>query len=106
MSRNSSLPTFEEAYQFIGNQIVFFNSRQLNDSRELVDWTRVAVDLYFSSTMVVLDIYRVANGYQVDQVEYGNYAATKKVIPPEKPAFIQFPNPTFTSRESLPSSFI
>lgn len=56
--------------------------------------------------MVVLDIYRITNGYQVDQVEYGNYAATKKVIPPEKPAFIQFPDPAYTSRDSSPSSFI
>lgn len=55
--------------------------------------------------MVVLDVYRISSGYEVDQVEYGNYAATKKVIPPEKPAFIQFPDPTSTSNDSSPSAF-
>lgn len=51
------------------------------------------MDRYFTSTLVVLDVYQTPTGYQIMQVEYGNYAATVRVVPPPIQAFLQFPYP-------------
>lgn len=94
--QDASLPAFEEAYQFVGNQIVFFSKRQLTSSSEYTDWSRVEVNLYYDSALFVLNSYRYSSGYEVYQSEYGNYAATKRIIPNgNKPAFIEFTDPDF-----------
>ena len=82
------MPAIEEGYQFVGNQIVYFNSRPLTDSIEYTTWSRVVVDLTYDSTLFALNVYSTATGYQVYQSEFGNYAATQRIVPTVKPAFI------------------
>jgi hypothetical protein len=51
----------EEAYQFVGNQIVFFRARNLTAGREIDNFARIFVDPFFPSQLVVLDVYSTKN---------------------------------------------
>lgn len=73
----------------MGNKLVFFASRDLNNSTDVVDWAAVYVDQYFSSSLVALDVYRTANGFVVYQTQFGNYGDTRKIVPQAIPNFIE-----------------
>jgi hypothetical protein len=80
----------------MGNQIIYFASRRLNTTMETNDWRRIFVDLYYTSTLMVLDVYQNSNGRNVYQADYGNYGDTTKIVPTVTPPFIQFAQPPHT----------
>jgi hypothetical protein len=53
-----TLTPYEEAYQFIGNKIVYFRNRLLSGDKETLTWARIYVDLFYTSNLVVLDVYQ------------------------------------------------
>lgn len=80
---------FEEAYQFVGSQVVFMRGRPLA-GRELTDFKKVVVDKFYSNKLIVLDTYNVTGGYEVVEYDFGNLAAMTKVIPTTPPPFLSF----------------
>jgi hypothetical protein len=54
--QNSTGQVVEEAYQFVGNQIVFFRSRNIPAGNEINNFARIFVDPFFPNQLVVLDV--------------------------------------------------
>jgi hypothetical protein len=87
----------EEAYQFVGSQVVYLRNRLLN-GKELTDFKRMWVDTTFTNQLAVLDAYNVTGGLEVDQFLYGSLASINKVVPPTTPPYITFQIPAHTSQ--------
>jgi hypothetical protein len=83
----------EQAYQFVGGDIIFLRDRILNESREVTDYRRTWVDDSFPNQLVVLDAFAVPGGLEVDQFVFGSMASVNKVVPPTTPPYISFPVP-------------
>jgi hypothetical protein len=83
----------EQAYQFVGGDIIFLRDRILNESREVTDYRRTWVDDSFPNQLVVLDAFVVPGGLEVDQFVFGSLASVNKVVPPTTPPYISFPLP-------------
>jgi hypothetical protein len=88
---NTSL--VEEAYQFVGGDIIFLRNRILNETRELTDYRRTWVDDSFANQLVVLDAFAVPGGLEVDQFIFGSLGSVNKVVPPTTPPLFSFPIP-------------
>jgi hypothetical protein len=93
---NSTLPpqnvsAVEQAYQFVGGDIIFLRDRILNESREFTDYRRTWIDDSFPNQLVVLDGYRVPGGLEINQFTFGSLASVNKVVPPTIPPFLTFP---------------
>lgn len=55
----------EEAYQFVGDKIIFLRNRLLN-GKEINDYRRTFVDVSNQNQLVVLNTYAIPNGLQID----------------------------------------
>jgi hypothetical protein len=56
----------EEAYQFVGDQIVFLRNRNLT-GKELTDYRRTFIDTYYQNQLVVLDTFvNPAGGLEIN----------------------------------------
>jgi hypothetical protein len=75
---NSSNPqnqAVEEAYQYVGNQIVFLKDRNLT-GKEFTDFKLIVADTSYTNQLVVLVGYNTTAGLEVDQYAYGNVTIT------------------------------
>lgn len=77
----------EEAYQYVGNQIIFLRNRILaaNDSTGFVN---TYIDPTTPNQLIVLDTFSVTDGLAIKQFVYGNIASVNKVIQPTTPPYI------------------
>lgn len=55
----------EEAYQFVGNQVVYLRNRML-DGRELTDFRRIWIDTSYTNQLVVLNAFAVPAGVEIN----------------------------------------
>ena len=74
----------------IGTKIVYFSKRKLTGDMELSRWKELAIDHYFRDRLVVLNSYETDNGITINQIDYGNYRDTTRIITPVIPPYIQF----------------
>lgn len=102
----------EEAYQFVGNQIVFFRARNLTSDLELTKFNKTFVDPFYTSKLVVLDVYSVLDnltnstiGFSVIQNDYGSLASMSVIVPQPIPPYINFTVPASTATYNSPTSF-
>ena len=51
----------EEAYQFVGNKIMYLGYRNLSGSKEVSQFVNLYVDQYYINTLVLLDVYILPN---------------------------------------------
>lgn len=112
LQNNPSGQPVEEAFQFVGNQIVSFRSRNLSGDTELNKFARIAVDTFYPNELVVLNTYKVIDnstnntvGFQVVEYDYGSLASMSIIIPQAPPPFLNFTVPTSTSSITSPTLF-
>jgi hypothetical protein len=94
--RNSSIERgvpggtpYEEAYQFVGNQIILLRARELT-GRDLTDFQRIFVDSSITNKLIVLDSYNVTNGYEVEEFDFGSLSSMTKIVPTVAPPLSTF----------------
>ena len=61
LMQNPTANAVEEAYQIVGNKIMYLDSRILTGSKELNQFLKLYVDQYYINTLVLLDVYNLAN---------------------------------------------
>jgi hypothetical protein len=94
--RNSSIERgvpggtpYEEAYQFVGSQIIFLRGRELT-GRELTDFQKIFVDSGITNKLIVLDSYNVTGGYEVEEFDFGSLSSMTKIVPTVTPPLSTF----------------
>lgn len=99
LGQNPNATAVEEAYQFVGNKIMFLDSRALTGDRELSRFAKMFVDRYFTNTLVLIDVFNNADntGSDIYEVQYGNFADRRRIVPPAIKPFIQLPKPAGTT---------
>lgn len=79
----------EYAYQYVGTKLIQYSDRDVSDVSEATIF-RVMADPLFPTTLVAVQWYTAANGYDFKKVEYSNYAATKRLKPAAIAPFAKF----------------
>ena len=95
----------EEAYQFVGNQIIYLRNRILT-SNDTTNFFKIYIDATKTTQLVVLNTFNVSAGLAIQQYLYGSIATVNKVIPPAIPSFIYFSASSvtkFTPTQNLPT---
>ena len=95
----------EEAYQFVGNQIIYLRNIILT-SNDTTNFFKIYIDATKTTQLVVLNTFNVSAGLAIQQYLYGSIATVNKVIPPATPSFIYFSASSvtkFTPTQNLPT---
>lgn len=79
----------EYAYQYVGSKLLQYSSRDVSDPSEATI-SKVIADSLFPTTLVAVEWYKTASGYDFQSVQYSNYAATKRIKPATIPPLAQF----------------
>lgn len=84
----------EEGYQFVGNQVVFLNRRDLKVAGtrdDIYDFKKTIIDPTNAEKLIVLNVYNATSTtYEVFEFVYGNFASAKPITVPATPPYITF----------------
>ena len=51
---------------------------------------RIFIDSYYSTTNIALSVIKTATGIIINETNYNNYAATRRIVVPPVPSFFSF----------------
>lgn len=88
---NTAATCVEEAYQFVGSQVIKLNTRILDTDKEYFDFKKTRIDFGNSDKLVVLNMYNTSTSvYALDEFNYGNVASNRQVVVPPTPSYASF----------------
>lgn len=86
----------EEAYQYIGTQLVFLRYRNLTNA-DRTAFKNFFIDGAIAAQLTIVTAIDTGNGIEFSSFNYGNLASVNRVLPPTIPAYISFYIPANTA---------
>jgi len=86
----------EEAYQYVGTQLVFLRQRNLTNA-DRTAFKNFFIDGAITAQLTIVTAIDTGNGIEFSSFSYGNLAAVNRVLPPTIPAYISFYIPANTA---------